>query len=58
MVTSAWRPNLFPTRLSLAGVMQAVQELASRIRLRSSRLPNQWDNLVKNDTRTDRRTPS
>lgn len=46
MLASALKFELCPTRLSFAGAMQAVEEFASCIRLRSGRQAEQWENLL------------
>lgn len=47
MLASALRFQLCPTRLSFTGAMQALEEFASCIRLRSGRRHEQWENLLK-----------
>lgn len=47
MLASALKFHLCPTRLSFTGAMQAVEEFASCIRLRSGRHAEQWDSLLK-----------
>jgi putative transposase len=47
MLASALRFRLCPTRLSFAGAIQAVDEFASCIRLKASRLHEHWESLLK-----------
>ena len=47
MLAAAVKFNLCPTRLSFTGAMQALEEFASGLRLRSGRLEPQWDNCLK-----------
>jgi hypothetical protein len=47
MLASALKFQLCPTRLSFTGAMQAVEEFASCIRLRSGRLAEQWESLLE-----------
>ncbi len=47
MVASALRFNLKPTRLSFTNAMQALEDFAASIRLRSGRIAAQWSTLLK-----------
>jgi putative transposase len=47
MLASALRFGLCPSRLSFTGAMQAVEEFANGLRLRSGRQSEQWDNLLE-----------
>lgn len=47
MLASALKFNLCPTRLSFTGAMQALEELAACLRLRSTNRAQQWDNLLE-----------
>jgi len=46
MLASALRFSLSPTSLSFTGAMQALEEFAACLRLRSGRQKQQWDNLL------------
>lgn len=46
MLASALKFGLCPSRLSFTGAMQALEEFASCLRLRSGRKDQQWDNLL------------
>ncbi len=46
MLASALKYDLCPIQLSFTGTMQAVEEFASCIRLRSGRRAEQWDSLL------------
>ncbi len=47
ILASALKFHLCPTRLSFTGAMQAVEEFASCIRLRSGRFTEQWESLLE-----------
>ncbi|TWU47973.1 IS4 family transposase [Rubripirellula reticaptiva] len=47
MLASALKFKQCPTRLSFAGAMQAIDEFASSLRLRSGRREEQWGNLLE-----------
>ncbi|MCD0463181.1 IS4 family transposase [Roseiconus lacunae] len=47
MLASALKFHLCPTRLSFTGAMQALEEFASCIRLRSGRSAEQWESLLE-----------
>ena len=47
MLASALKFDLCPARLSFTGAMQAVEEFASCIRLRSGRFTEQWEGLLE-----------
>ena len=47
MLAAALKFQLCPTRLSFTGAMQAVEEYASCIRLRSGRFAEQWESLLE-----------
>ncbi|WP_404306171.1 IS4 family transposase [Neorhodopirellula lusitana] len=47
ILASALRFDICPTRLSFTGAMQAIEESAASIRLRSGRLEEQWNNLLE-----------
>lgn len=47
MLASALKFQLCPNRLSFTGAMQAVEEFASCIRLRSGRFSEQWESLLE-----------
>ncbi|SMP78618.1 hypothetical protein SAMN06265222_1273 [Neorhodopirellula lusitana] len=47
ILASSLRIDICPTRLSFTGAMQAIDEFASSMRLRSGRLEVQWNNLLE-----------
>ncbi|WP_404307783.1 hypothetical protein [Neorhodopirellula lusitana] len=47
ILASALRFDICPTRLSFTGAMQAIEEFAASIRLRSGRLEEQSNNLLE-----------
>ncbi|QEG41239.1 IS4 family transposase [Roseimaritima ulvae] len=47
MLASALKHGLCPTTLSFKGAMQALEEFAACLRLRSGRSVQQWDNLLE-----------
>lgn len=47
MLASALKFSLCPSRLSFTGAMQAVEEFAAALRLRSGRREEQWANLLE-----------
>jgi hypothetical protein len=47
MLASALKFGLCPSRLSFTGAMQALEEFASSLRLRSGRRNEQWENLLE-----------
>lgn len=47
MLASALKFHLAPTQLSFTGAMQAVEEFASCVRLRSGHFTEQWDSLLE-----------
>jgi hypothetical protein len=46
MLASVLRYRLSPTRLSVTGVMQAIEEFASTLRVRAGRIERQWWNVL------------
>ncbi|WP_052031446.1 IS4 family transposase [Novipirellula maiorica] len=47
MLASALKFNLCPANISFTGTMQALEEFAACLRLRSGRTAQQWDNLLE-----------